>query len=68
MRLSTLAKPHCGESSIVGAVHGRDGEACWDREFADSSLEESGFELVVPLVDAGIFGRRDGNNESSPTM
>jgi hypothetical protein len=24
---------------------------------ADSPLEESGFELLVPLVDAGLFGR-----------
>jgi len=24
---------------------------------ADSTLEESGFELLVPLVDAGLFGR-----------
>jgi hypothetical protein len=23
----------------------------------DSPLEESGFELLVPLVDAGLFGR-----------
>ena len=30
---------------------------CWDREFADSPLEGSGFEPSVPLVDAGLFGR-----------
>jgi len=24
---------------------------------SDSPLEESGFELVVPLMDAGLFGR-----------
>jgi mannose-6-phosphate isomerase-like protein (cupin superfamily) len=29
-----------------------------DREFADPPLEESGFELLVPLVDAGLFGRK----------
>jgi hypothetical protein len=29
-----------------------------DRRFADSLLEESGFELLVPLVDAGLFGRK----------
>jgi hypothetical protein len=61
MRLSTLAKPHCGESSIVGAVHGRDGEACWDREFADSSREESGFEPLVPLPKSPHLRPREGS-------
>jgi hypothetical protein len=27
------------------------------RSSLDSPLEESGFELLVPLVDAGLFGR-----------
>src|SRR5689334_6951166 len=42
--------------SIVGAVHGRDGEACWDREVADSALEQSGFEPLVPPPNIDLNG------------
>jgi hypothetical protein len=30
-------------------IMGTSNATCWDREFADSLLEESGFELLVPL-------------------
>jgi hypothetical protein len=46
------------------------GEQHKDVRFAgDSPLEESGFDLLVPLVDAGLFGRNGTKiNESSRTI
>jgi hypothetical protein len=37
------------------------GSVYWDREFADSPLEQSGFELPVPLSRNGLGGAAGGN-------
>src|SRR5205823_1127078 len=58
---------------VVGTVPDRKHITDWflPRETSpvalDSPLEGSGFELLVPLVDAGLFGRTGRNNESSRT-
>jgi hypothetical protein len=39
---------------------------CWDREFADSPLEESGFEPLVPL-NLRVLGEYDGIRDQRTT-
>jgi hypothetical protein len=48
---------------IIGPVPSA---TCWDREFADSPLEESGFEPLVPFtLNPTNAGERDEKKERS---